>query len=353
MRDKKKLLYVMHLDWSWIKQRPHFIEEYLEKDYSVFVVCIRSYRIRRYYNKNNMSVFYRIPVISRLPHLWKINQFRINHYIHKHIEMFNPNIIYVSSPGFIEGIPLSFKGKIIYDCIDDMVAFAQSYNKTNVLQFEQKLVERTDVVIVSSERLKLVLSKRYPDYSSKLHVIKNAFDGNIVRSEQQSKNKLYTFCYFGTIGHWFDFDVLVKSLADFPDIQYVLIGPIGVGTSIPKHDRIIHVPAVEHGELYERTKNADAFIMPFIIDDIVLAVDPVKLYEYINFNKNILCVEYPEVKRFEPFVFFYHDYESYSMQVREMKKLTKTKYSNEERLKFLSQNTWEERARAIASLLEM
>lgn len=299
-----------------------------------------------------MSVFYRIPVISHLPLLWEINHFRIKNCIHKHIKKFNPDIIYVSSPGFIKGIPRSFKGKIVYDCMDDMIAFAHLFNKANVLRFEQELVERSDTVIVSSERLKLVLGKRYPEYSSKLNVIRNGFDGNIVQTEQQSKNELFSFCYFGTIGHWFNFDVIVKSLAVFPDIQYILIGPVGIGASIPKHDRIIHIPTVEHSELFEKTKNADAFIMPFKINDLVLAVDPVKLYEYINFNKNILCVEYPEVKRFEPFVFFYRDYESFCMRIREMKELTKTKYSNEERLNFLLPNTWKERAKAIVYLLE-
>ena len=353
MRGKKRILYVMHLDWSWIKQRPQFIEEKLENKFDVHVTCIRNYRIRNYNNKNNMSVFYRVPFISRYPQLWKINQFRLKQFLYKHIKKFNPKIIYVSSPDFIEGIPLSYKGKIVYDCMDDMIAFAPMHRKENILQFEKKLVERANTVIVSSDWLKSVLSKRNPGFASKLHIIKNGFDGNIVQEEQHLHNQLYTFCYFGTISHWFNFDILVKSLADFPDIQYLLVGPVSPGTTIPKHDRIVHVPAVEHGELYEKTKHADAFIMPFKINDIVLAVDPVKLYEYINFNKNILCVEYPEVERFKPFVFFYNSYESFCNQIKKMKETTDTNYSNEDRLDFLRFNTWEQRAKEIVSLMDI
>lgn len=65
MRGKKRILYAMDLDWSWIKQRPQFIEERLENKFDVYVTCIRNYRIRKYYSKDNMSVFYRIPFISR------------------------------------------------------------------------------------------------------------------------------------------------------------------------------------------------------------------------------------------------------------------------------------------------
>ena len=352
MRDKKRILYVMHLDWSWIKQRPQFIEEGLENEFNVYVLCIRGYRIKKYIDKDNMSVFYRFPFISRYPQLWKINHFRLKHFINKHILQFNPDIIYVSSPDFIEGIPLSYKGKIVYDCMDDMIAFAFPHIKEVMLRYEQTLIKRADAVIVSSAKLKSVLGERNPKFASKMHIIRNGFDGNVVVPEQASKNRLYTFCYFGTISHWFDFEILVKSLEDFPDIQYLLIGPKNPRVTIPKHDRIIHISSVEHGELFEKTKNADAVIMPFIINDIVLAVDPVKLYEYINFNKNILCVEYPEVKRFEPFVFFYRDYESYCVRIEEMKKLKEPKFSNEKRLEFLSLNTWDQRVKTVISLLD-
>ncbi len=45
MMGKKRILYVMHLDWSWIKQRPQFIEEKLEHEFDMYVTCIRNYRI--------------------------------------------------------------------------------------------------------------------------------------------------------------------------------------------------------------------------------------------------------------------------------------------------------------------
>ena len=46
--------------------------------------------------------------------------------------------------------------------------------------------------------------------------------------------------------------------------------------------------------------------MPFVVNDIILSVDPVKLYEYLNFNKNIISVHYPEIDRFSDFVNFYN-----------------------------------------------
>ena len=35
---RKKILYIMHVDWNWIKQRPHFIAEELTTWYDIKVV---------------------------------------------------------------------------------------------------------------------------------------------------------------------------------------------------------------------------------------------------------------------------------------------------------------------------
>ena len=39
-------------------------------------------------------------------------------------------------------------------------------------------------------------------------------------------------------------------------------------------------------------------IMPFKLNELVKSVDPVKLYEYINYNKPIISIFYQEIKRY-------------------------------------------------------
>ena len=92
--------------------------------------------------------------------------------------------------------------------------------------------------------------------------------------------------------------------------------------------------------------------MPFQINELILSVDPVKLYEYINFGKNILSVRYKEIERFKDFVFFYDDYASFISQIKKMKEQLSTIYNNEERIKFLQKNTWEKRASSIKDYIE-
>ena len=40
----KKILYLMHVPWGWIKQRPHFIAENLSKYYKVNVFYKKAYK---------------------------------------------------------------------------------------------------------------------------------------------------------------------------------------------------------------------------------------------------------------------------------------------------------------------
>ena len=91
--------------------------------------------------------------------------------------------------------------------------------------------------------------------------------------------------------------------------------------------------------------------MPFLINEIIEAVDPVKLYEYINFNKNILCCRYNEIERFDKFVYFYNTYEEFNEMVKKISKESSIKYTNQERIEFLRENSWEVRGKTIQKLI--
>ena len=352
MNQKKKMLYLMHIDWNWIKQRPQYIKEGLDHYYNIFVMCPRNYRINAIDDIDNMKVFYSIPFIRRFRGLWKIDEHRKSRTVKRLIREYKPDYVYATHPEFGKMIPKSYKGIIVYDCMDDMLSFhSKSYYTKRAIEQEFVTVQRADVVLATSERLKAILCERYPECAKKFHLVRNGYDGNIASLKEKDKHSNYTLCYFGTISHWFNFEYVLKSLNDFPDLQYLLIGPIEGGTSIPSHERLIYMPPVKHDELLEVTKEADAFIMPFELDELILSVDPVKLYEYINFGKDILCVKYPEIERFDPFVFFYDNYNSYYDQINQMKNGKSRKYSDEERLSFLAQNTWSHRVESIVSLL--
>lgn len=359
----KKMLYCMHVGWNWIKQRPQFIAEELSKQYDVTVVSDYTYRMKR--NQRTRALesptlhiknFYKIPRIDTSKYFAGINNQLRKLYYSRYLKKLKPEYMYVTIPSAIACIPEWYQGKVIYDCMDDMLEFSKDdEKKKQIASQEKKLIERSAITLVTSENLKKQLCIRYPEISpSKYRLVRNGYNGQetFQKKEVDCQNNRYVFCYFGTIAEWINFQFIEDSLKIFPDIEYLMIGPFQAGTKIPQHPRIRFVGSIEHCKLSEAVQEADAFIMPFMLAPLIESVDPVKLYEYINFNKNILCVEYPEVQRFGEFVYFYKEFDTFVEQIKNMKNASGLKYSEEQRMHFLKENTWENRGKCIYQALE-
>ncbi len=91
--------------------------------------------------------------------------------------------------------------------------------------------------------------------------------------------------------------------------------------------------------------------MPFRINDVVLSVDPVKMYEYINYGKDIVCVRYPEVQRFADYTEFYNGSEEYCHAISAVIRRSKRKYSDTQRFEILSKSSWSSRTEQILEAL--
>ena len=354
---KKKMLYMSHVDWNWIKQRPQFLAEGLMEYFDVSILYAYQNRNRavlqkRDCSKLDLTAIRSIPLAGRVAPLRAINRVWQRKQFAKQIRRVQPDYLYLTYPNQVELIPQGYDGTVIYDCMDDHVAMTLESVKKRMEDQERRLFERADVILISSETLRQHHLKRYgAQYEPKLHLIRNGYSGDIldtVQSPVQPKQD-FLLTYVGTIGKWFNMDYVERSVRDIPGLRYRIIGPSEL--ELPQSDQIEFPGTVEHDRLYEAVQDADAMIMPFVLNDIVRAVDPVKLYEYINYNKNILCVEYDEVQRFEPYVFFYQDYESYLAQIRGMMEHPAVKYSQQQRLEFLEQNNWSSRVRSIVEAL--
>jgi glycosyltransferase involved in cell wall biosynthesis len=93
-------------------------------------------------------------------------------------------------------------------------------------------------------------------------------------------------------------------------------------------------------------------MMPFKLNNLIESVDPVKFYEYINFNKDIISIYYKEIDRYSKYVYFYLDFETFKNAMSEMINNPSNKYSDEDRKEFLKVNTWERRAQQIKNIID-
>lgn len=149
MEQRKKILYLMHIPWGWIKQRPHFLAELLSIDFDVDVfykkptIVSKKDLLTLVDNKyHNLSVrgfrylpFEQIPVLRHLHCEW-INTFLL---IFQLPSFKKYDFIWVTSPLLYSVIRFFYKkdSKIIYDCMDDVLEFPAP--KTNRVLYNKLL----------------------------------------------------------------------------------------------------------------------------------------------------------------------------------------------------------------------
>lgn len=354
----KKIIYAMNVDWGWIKQRPHFIAEGLTECFNV-KVCYQYRYKRKKLQKNTtnkkieLMPIKAIPFISRFEYLRFINDAIVNLKIKKLIIKEKPDILFITYPTQNKIIPKNYKGQIIYDCMDNHEAFYSSKSVKKFLKTKEKnLIKLCDYVLFSSQYLKNEISQRYHIEEAKTLLVRNAYDGNIIKCDNDIyDNTTIKLAYIGTISNWFDWETISYCVKYKQNVEIHLFGPIDK-TELITNSKIIYHGVVEHSKLYEYVKCMDILIMPFILNEIIAAVDPVKVYEYINFNKNIIMREYLEVQRLKEFVYFYNNAQEFVNAIDEIEKNKIIKYSNENRVSFLSSNNWNNRVEQIKRILE-
>lgn len=357
----KTIIYLMHISWNWIKQRPQYIAEGLSKKYKVEVFYKLPFRQNDYQKENkiknknlNLNPIVSFPgSFEKYKIIEEINEEIFKKKVASKIKKTQADIIYITFPTFLKYIPKDFRGKVIYDCMDNYVAMEKVPSKiAEIEKNEKSLISRANNIIFSSNYLMQVIEKRYGTIQNK-KVIRNGFNSNntLAKRNYISSSKL-KLSYFGTVSTWFDFSLLQESLEKFPNLYYEIIGPIDKSVALPKDSRIKCIGTVEHNDLYKYVHDSMALIMPFKVNDIIKSVDPVKLYEYINFDKNIITIEYPEIERFKNFVYFYKNYDEYIRQIQKVLSDSDVKYSFNERKEFLRENSWNSRVNKIMSLLK-
>lgn len=349
----KKALYLMGIDWYWIKQRPQMIAIELEKDYDLTVVYLSEVFKEVKLQKGNEEVkrCKRIPAIpfrdkNRLA--FGIERLFFRKAIGKAGEY---DLIWITHPTLFKYIDVNFKGTVVYDCMDNHKALCSDIKiKKEIEKCENQLIKRADIILATSQVLKNDIEGRAG--TDKVFLIRNGYHFDKIYQPKEAKVKEnYKIGYIGTIAEWLDLASIQYSLTRNLHVEYHLIGPIQ-NINVDEVEGITLEGVIEHKMLYDKVKEYDCLIMPFIVNDIVLSVDPVKLYEYISMGKCIISVYYKEIAPFEPFVYFYSDKEQL---IQLIDRLGKTgfppKYTGKQQKEFLSKNTWTERYKEIADIV--
>lgn len=250
-----------------------------------------------------------------------------------------------------------FGCRIIVDCLDELSGFRNI--GTRILDLERTLVAAADRVIVSSHKL----AERHTAHDPLL--VPNATDYDrfatakvTARASKRAARRLGlmppVLGYYGSISYWFDFDLVASAAAARPHWHFLLIGRFDVEVpaelgALPNVHLFGEVP---YEELPAHLATFDVCLIPFLLDDLTNATNPVKFFEYLSAGKPVVASRMPELKPFAAECFLYEGVHEFLDQVEHAILAGEDPAQVDARQAVARANTWDMRVDTLRSALD-
>jgi glycosyltransferase involved in cell wall biosynthesis len=199
--------------------------------------------------------------------------------------------------------------KVVYYCVDDHASFS-GYNRAQVLSDEKELCRRSDLVITTAMALQAAKASWNPNTILVPHGVDYEHFSRAVREELSCPADLAAIPkprlgFFGLIRDWVDVDLLAQVAQRRTDWHFVMIGDADSNLNIGKYRSIPNLHFLgrkPYETLPAYCRHLDIGLIPFKINDLTVAVNPIKLREYLAAGLPVISTPLPEVKLYEKYV---------------------------------------------------
>ena len=351
-----KVLYFSPVEWNWIKQRPHFMAEALACEGNEVHFCSRSpwgkksfwSKYRQESEKLLIRDFTVLPCALRFPWIEKWNARSLRKILFR--EQYD--VVVLTDPRLVAILPdpENFETPVIYECMDRNSYFYEGKLREQIRKREEQLCRRATAIVASSNALKQILQEEFSVPSEKITVIRNAAADNLLEKAENCCCDAVDLLYAGTIDHWFDWTPVTAFAEKYPERKIRIVGP---AAAVPKKlpSNIEMFGSVPHAEIPGLIRKSAGLIMPFHPNELIRAVDPVKMYEYLAFGKPVISSYWQELEYFRNNrnLNFYHTAEEFISYAERI--LNESSSGNTDQ-DFLRENSWSKRGKEFHRLLK-
>jgi glycosyltransferase involved in cell wall biosynthesis len=218
-----------------------------------------------------------------------------------------------------------------------------------LLDEEKELVRTADLVTVTAK----TLERKWASQARRVLVAGNGADFDFFAERTRANDRLSEvpgpiIGYYGGLASWFDFDLVAAVARARPDWQFVIIGGTFDDEAV-KLDGIANLMRIGHlpyKDLPEYLFHFDVCLIPFRVNDITKATDPIKLYEYLSVGKPVVTTPLPEIAHHGDYVYISRDPQEFLVNVE--RALAESDPSlAERRINAARANTWQARVDAM------
>jgi glycosyltransferase involved in cell wall biosynthesis len=213
-----------------------------------------------------------------------------------------------------------FAFPIVYDCHDVLGGFDRMAPEIVAHEFE--LFEKADLVLFSSKPLMERHVRAHPGIGNKSLLIRNGTDFDhfnaAARDPAARGNPERTIGYAGSIAEWFDVRIVEEAAIQNPDCHFLMIGRLENDKAkvLGKLTNISFIGEVDYAKLPKYYHQFDAALIPFLLNDLTLGTNPIKLYEYFSLGLPVISTRLPEVEVYGDLVYVADGPERFAAMVR-------------------------------------
>ncbi|GAG30428.1 unnamed protein product, partial [marine sediment metagenome] len=228
---------------------------------------------------------------------------------------------------------------------------------------EQKLIEQSDLVFVTAQKLFDYCSQ----YNNKIYSF--PFGVNLENYERARSTEPTTvpedikdiespiIGYIGGIHRWIDQDLIKIAAETHPNYSFVFVGPLQ--TDVSKLSQLKNVRFLghkEHKELPYYLNQFTAAIIPYLLTEYTKNVYPTKLNEYLAMGKPVVSTDLAEIRAFNTkygdIVSIGKDPIEFAKCLESIIKKESDEQTVERRIQVASDNTWKNKIEQMSELIE-
>jgi glycosyltransferase involved in cell wall biosynthesis len=245
----------------------------------------------------------------------------------------------------------------VYDCMDRYAYFFDGPTRQRVEAEERRMFERVDLVLASSAALQTYCGQHHDD----VHLAPNAVDLDLFApqiigpADTLASVSGPIIGYVGYVAQWFDLELAAAVARAYPQTTLVLVGPVIVDTSVLQQlPNVILLGERPYPEIAAFVQRFDVCLIPFQVNELTRAVNPIKLYEYFALGKPVVATPLPELDPFRDLLYIGETADAFIAQVAAA--LDEADRPDpqqvEARKQIAHDNSWQARATQIDQILE-
>jgi len=262
-------------------------------------------------------------------------------------------VLVTGSPASVGVVGRLGEAASVYFVMDDYLNFP-TYTATMLGPLERRLLERVDLVVATAESL---TRSKFPRSGRAYHLPQGVNYAHFAepRSEPPDLAAIPRprIGFAGSLSTQCDVVLLTRLASTFADASLVLVGPVGLDKATIEQLRRpnIHILGVRsYDVLPGYVQHFDVGIIPYLLSAWTVAVDPLKLLEYLAAGLPVVTTSIPEATKYAGTVAVAADADAFVAAVRNA--LGVDREASRARGQALArEHTWQRRAETLLELI--